>query len=33
MGDKEGAREILQEVISEGNDKQRSDAQGIMSSL
>jgi pilus assembly protein FimV len=33
MGDKEGAREILQEVISEGNDKQKSDAQGIMAGL
>jgi pilus assembly protein FimV len=33
MGDKEGAREILQEVINEGSDKQKSDAQGIMASL
>jgi pilus assembly protein FimV len=33
MGDKEGAREILQEVISEGNDRQKSDAQGIMATL
>jgi pilus assembly protein FimV len=33
MGDKEGAREILQEVINEGNDKQKSDAKGIMASL
>lgn len=33
MGDKEGAREILQEVINEGNDKQKSDAQGIMAGL
>ena len=33
MGDKEGAREILQEVIAEGNDKQKSDAQSIMATL
>lgn len=33
MGDKEGAREILQEVVNEGNDKQKSDAQGIIASL
>ncbi|MFP5409575.1 MAG: FimV/HubP family polar landmark protein [Gammaproteobacteria bacterium] len=33
MGDKEGAREILNEVIAEGNDKQKSDAQGMLSSL
>jgi len=33
MGDKEGAREILQEVINEGNDTQKSDARGIMDSL
>ena len=33
MGDQEGAREILNEVISEGSDKQKSDAQGILSSL
>jgi pilus assembly protein FimV len=33
MGDKEGAREILQEVIAEGNAKQKNDAQGIMASL
>ncbi|MEW6132471.1 MAG: FimV/HubP family polar landmark protein [Pseudomonadota bacterium] len=33
MGDKEGAREILQEVINEGNEKQKSDAQGIMAGL
>jgi pilus assembly protein FimV len=33
MGDKEGAREILQEVINEGNAKQKSDAQGIIASL
>ncbi|MBT9567884.1 MAG: FimV family protein [Thiobacillus sp.] len=33
MGDKEGAREILAEVIAEGNDKQKSDAKGMLSSL
>lgn len=33
MGDKEGAREILQEVIAEGNDKQKGDAKSIMASL
>ena len=33
MGDKEGAREILNEVLAEGNDKQKADAKGILSSL
>jgi pilus assembly protein FimV len=33
MGDKEGAREILNEVLAEGNDRQKADAKGIMSSL
>ena len=33
MGDKEGAREILTEVLAEGNDKQKSDAKGMLSSL
>jgi pilus assembly protein FimV len=33
MGDNEGAREILQEVINEGNDRQKSDAQSIIASL
>ena len=33
MGDKEGAREILNEVLGEGSDKQKSDAQGMLSSL
>ncbi len=33
MGDKEGAREILQEVLNEGNDRQKSDAKGILASL
>ena len=33
MGDKEGAREILNEVIAEGNDKQKSDAKGMLVSL
>jgi pilus assembly protein FimV len=33
MGDKEGAREILQEVINEGNDKQQGDARSMMAGL
>ncbi|MEQ1592304.1 MAG: FimV/HubP family polar landmark protein [Thiobacillaceae bacterium] len=33
MGDKEGAREILNEVIVEGNDKQKADAKGMLGSL
>lgn len=33
MGDKEGAREILQEVLNEGNDKQQGDARSMMASL
>jgi pilus assembly protein FimV len=33
MGDKEGAREILNEVLSEGNDTQKSDAKGMLSAL
>lgn len=33
MGDKEGAREILNEVLAEGSDKQKADAQGMLSSL
>ena len=33
MGDNEGAREILNEVIVEGSDKQKSDAKGMLSSL
>jgi pilus assembly protein FimV len=33
MGDKDGAREILNEVISEGNDRQRADATGMLSSI
>jgi len=33
MGDKEGAREILNEVLAEGSDRQKSDAQGMLSSL
>ena len=33
MGDKEGAHEILQEVMAEGSDKQKTDAQGMLSSL
>jgi pilus assembly protein FimV len=33
MGDKEGAREILNEVLTEGNDKQRTDAKGMLGAL
>ena len=33
MGDKEGAREILSEVLAEGSDKQKADAKGMLSSL
>jgi len=33
MGDKDGAREILNEVIFEGNDSQRADATGMLSSI
>ncbi len=33
MGDKEGAREILNEVLAEGSDKQKADAKGMLSSL
>ncbi len=33
MGDKEGAREILAEVVAEGSEKQKSDAKGMLSSL
>jgi len=33
MGDKEGAREILNEVLAEGSDKQKVDAKGMLSSL
>ena len=33
MGDQEGAREILNEVITEGSDKQKSDAKELMQSL
>jgi len=33
MGDKEGAREILNEVLGEGSERQKSDAQGMLSSL
>ena len=33
MGDQEGAREILNEVIAEGSDKQKSDAKELMESL
>jgi pilus assembly protein FimV len=33
MGDKEGAREILTEVLAEGSERQKSDAKGMLSSL
>jgi pilus assembly protein FimV len=33
MGDKEGAREILQEVLNEGNDRQQNDARSMMAGL
>lgn len=33
MGDKEGAREILNEVLAEGSEKQKIDAKGMLSSL
>ena len=33
MGDKEGAREILNEVLAEGSDRQKSDAHGMLSAL
>jgi len=33
MGDKEGAREILNEVIAEGSDRQKADATGMLNSL
>ncbi len=33
MGDKEGAREILNEVLAEGNDRQKTDAKGMLSAL
>jgi pilus assembly protein FimV len=33
MGDLEGAREILQEVLHEGDDQQKSEAQGLLAKL
>jgi len=33
MGDVEGAREILQEVLHEGDDQQKAEAQGLLSKL
>jgi pilus assembly protein FimV len=33
MGDKEGAREILQEVIAEGNSTQQASARGMLGTL
>src|SRR5690606_4246827 len=33
MGDSEGAREILQEVLHEGDDEQKSEAQALLAKL
>ena len=33
MGDKEGAREILQEVVDSGNDEQKEEAQALIQGL
>ena len=33
MGDVEGAREILQEVLHEGDEQQKSEAQSLLSKL
>ncbi len=33
MGDAEGAREILQEVLHEGDDEQKKEAQAILGKL
>ena len=33
MGDPEGARELLQEVVSEGNEAQRAEAEGLLKQL
>jgi pilus assembly protein FimV len=33
MGDVEGAREILQEVLHEGDDEQKSEAKTLLSKL
>ena len=33
MGDVEGAREILQEVLHEGDDQQKSEAQALIAKL
>jgi pilus assembly protein FimV len=33
MGDTDGAREILQEVLHEGDDQQKSEAQGLLAKL
>lgn len=33
MGDREGAREILQEVLKEGNDQQKQDAQSMLAEM
>jgi pilus assembly protein FimV len=33
MGDPDGARAILDEVLNEGNDEQKSEAQGLVNEL
>jgi FimV-like protein len=33
MGDREGAEDILNEVMEEGNDRQKSDAKVLMENL
>jgi pilus assembly protein FimV len=33
MGDKEGAKEILREVIQEGDDEQKAQAKALLDSL
>ena len=33
MGDKEGAKELLQEVVKEGNESQKAEAQGLLAKL
>jgi pilus assembly protein FimV len=33
MGDKEGAKEILEEVLKEGNSQQQADANQLLASL
>jgi pilus assembly protein FimV len=33
MGDKEGAKELLQEVLKEGSDAQKSEAKNLLSAI